>query len=51
METRVVRERETLGGELVEISDNYLAICNRDNSVIYFGEDVDRYENGVVVSH
>ena len=51
VETRVVRERETEDGELVEISRNYFAICNRDNSVLYFGEDVDIYEDGVVVSH
>ena len=51
IETRVVEERETLDGELVEVSKNYFAICNRDNSVFYFGEDVDIYENGEIVSH
>jgi hypothetical protein len=51
VETRVVEEMETLDGELVEISRNYFAICNRTNSVFYFGEDVDIYENGKVVSH
>ena len=49
--TRVVEERELEDGELVEISRNFFAICNRDNSVFYFGEDVDFYENGVIVSH
>jgi hypothetical protein len=51
VKTRVVRERETADGELVEVSKNYFAICNRDNSVVYFGEDVNIYESGVVVSH
>jgi len=51
IETRVVEERETQDGELVEVSRNYFAICNRTNSVFYFGEDVDIYENGVIVSH
>jgi hypothetical protein len=51
IETRVVKERETHNGELAEISRNYFAICNRNNSVFYFGEDVDIYENGVIVSH
>ena len=49
--TRVVEERETHDGEVVEVSKNYFAICNRNNSVVYFGEDVDIYENGVIVSH
>ena len=51
IKTRVVEERETHDGELVEVSRNYFAICNRDNSVVYFGEDVDFYENGVIVGH
>jgi hypothetical protein len=51
IETRVVRERETANGELVEISKNYFAICKRTNSVFYFGEDVNIYEDGEIVSH
>jgi len=51
IKTRVVEERETHDGELVEVSRNYFAICNRDNSVVYFGEDVDFYEDGVIVGH
>ncbi|MCF6155271.1 MAG: hypothetical protein E3K36_08455 [Candidatus Brocadia sp.] len=51
IETRVMEERETLDGELVEVSKNYVAICNRNNSVFYFGEDVNIYENGEIVSH
>jgi hypothetical protein len=42
VETRVVEERayELDDGEevLVEISENYFAICNRTNDVYYFGE-------------
>jgi len=49
--TRVVEERETKGGVLVEVSRNYFAICKEHNGVFYFGEDVDIYENGQVVSH
>ena len=49
--TRVVEERESEDGELVEISRNYFAICEETNSVFYFGEDVDFYENGKVVNH
>lgn len=49
--TRIVEERETINGELYEVSRNFFAICNRDNSVFYFGEDVDFYENGVIVGH
>ena len=51
IETRVVVETETLNGELLEISRNFFAICNETKSVFYFGEEVDIYENGVVVGH
>lgn len=50
-ETRVVEERETFGGELAEISRNFFAICEETNSVFYFGEEVDDYENGILVAH
>lgn len=46
--TRVVRETETIDGELYEISWNYFAQAI-DGTVCYFGEDVLFYENGVVV--
>jgi hypothetical protein len=51
VETRIVEERETDGGEPVEVSRNYFAISRRTNSVFYFGEDVDVYKNGAVVNH
>jgi hypothetical protein len=51
VETRVVEERETEGGNLVEVSRNYFAMCNPTNNAIYFGEDVDMYEDGNIVSH
>lgn len=51
VETRVVEERETVNGELVEISRNFFALSTRTNAVFYFGEDVDMYKNGKVVSH
>jgi hypothetical protein len=50
-ETRVVEERESVDGELVEISRNFFTICEETNSVFYFGEEVDDYEDGEVVSH
>jgi hypothetical protein len=49
--TRVVEERESEDGELVEISRNFFAICEETNSVFYFGEEVDDYEDGQVVGH
>ena len=49
--TRVVEERELRDGVLVEVSQNYFAICNKTNTVFYFGEAVDIYENGVVVAN
>lgn len=51
VETRVVEERETKAGQLVEVSRNYLAISRRTNAVFYFGEDVDIYRGGKVVNH
>lgn len=51
IETRVVEERETKQGQLVEISRNFFAISRRTSSVFYFGEDVDMYKGGKVVSH
>jgi len=49
--TRVVEEREFADGDLAEVSRNFFAICEQTNDVFYFGEDVDIYENGQVVSH
>jgi hypothetical protein len=51
VETRVVEERETRGGALVEVSRNFYAISRRTNAVFYFGEEVDLYRNGAVVGH
>ena len=49
--TRVIEEHETEEGELTEISRNYFAACWPSMDVYYFGEDVDIYEDGEVVSH
>lgn len=51
VETRVVEERETEDGELIEISKNYFAICEPADDIFYFGEDVDFYEDGAVTGH
>jgi hypothetical protein len=48
---RVVEERETEDGELKEISRNYFAVCAPARDVYYFGEHVDIYEDGEIVSH
>jgi hypothetical protein len=47
----VVREMEWADGDLVEISWNYFAISRKHSSIFYFGEKVDIYEDGEVVSH
>jgi hypothetical protein len=49
--TRVVEERETKDGELVEVSRNFFAMSTRTNAVFYFGEDVDVYKNGKIANH
>ena len=51
VETRVVEERESKGGELVEVSRNYFAMHPRTGDIYYFGEDVDMYKKGKVVGH
>jgi hypothetical protein len=51
VETRVVEEYETVDGELAEISRNFFVVCAPDNDIFYFGEDVDIYEDGEIVSH
>ncbi len=50
VETLVMIETEYEDGELVEISWNFIAQAE-DGTVCYFGEDVDDYEEGAVVSH
>lgn len=49
--TRVIEERESEDGELVEVSRNYVADCWPSHDVYYFGEQVDIYEDGAVVDH
>jgi len=51
VETRLVEERETNKGQLVEVSRNYFAINKRTSDVYYFGEDVDMYKNGKITDH
>jgi hypothetical protein len=48
--TRVVEEREFENGELIESSRNFFA-ATEEGTVCYFGEDVDMYEDGEIVSH
>src|SRR3989440_11798554 len=51
VETRVVEERETKGGQLIEVARNYFAISKRTGDVFYFGEDVDMYKDGKIANH
>ena len=51
VQMRVVEERETKDGKLVEVSRNFFAISKRTNSVYYFGEEVDIYKDDKVVGH
>ena len=51
VETRVVEERESKGGKLLEVSRNYFAFNTADRGVYYFGEAVDIYKDGKIVGH
>jgi hypothetical protein len=48
--TRVIEEREWEDGELIEVSRNFFAQA-ADSTVCYFGEAVDIFEDGEIVSH
>jgi len=47
--TRVVEELDYVDGQLIETTEDYLAISTRTNSVYYFGEAATQYQNGQVV--
>jgi hypothetical protein len=49
--TRVVEERETADGELIEVSRNFFAICGGRNDVVYFGEDVEIHNPDGSITH
>ena len=51
VESRVLEDRETSKGQLVELTLDYYAIDSITNDVYYMGEDVDVYKNGKVVGH
>jgi hypothetical protein len=51
VKTRIVEERETKNGEVIEVSRNYFAIDPGTGDAYYFGEDVDIYRNGKIASH
>ena len=42
---------ETKDGKLVEVSRNYFATDRNTGDVYYFGEDVDNYKDGKIISH
>ncbi|HEX5758102.1 MAG TPA: hypothetical protein VF121_02810 [Thermoanaerobaculia bacterium] len=48
---RVMEEREFEDGEIVEVSRNWVARCVETSNIFYFGEEVDDYEDGVLVGH
>jgi hypothetical protein len=48
--THVVEERELHDGELAEVSRNFFVEAS-NGAVCYFGEAVDIYEGGAIVSH
>ena len=49
--TRVVEEREWINGDLYEVSLNFYALCQTTGDVYYFGEEVDIYEDSVIINH
>lgn len=51
VETRIVEERESKDGRLVEVSRNFFAFNTADRGIYYFGEDVDIYRDGRIAGH
>jgi hypothetical protein len=51
IEARVVEERESENGALVEVSRNFMAIHRTTRDIYYLGEEVDIYKNGKIVDH
>ena len=51
VETRVVEEKETANGKVVEISRNYFAISKPTGDAYYFGEDSVTYKDGKEINH
>jgi hypothetical protein len=51
VQARVLEEREFEDGEIVEVSRNWVARCVETGNIFYFGEEVDNYEDGVLVNH
>ena len=51
VETRIIEEKEMVNGKPVEISRNFFAFCKETSTVYYFGEEVDMYKNGRIISH
>jgi len=49
--TRVVEERESKDGELVEVSRNWFAVDPATQDLYYFGEEVDMYHAGRISGH
>jgi hypothetical protein len=49
--TGILEERETKNGTLAEISRNFFATDRKNGDVYYFGEDVDNYKDGKIISH
>lgn len=50
VETRIMEDRETKNGQLAELTRDYFAVDSATNDVYYFGEDVEVYKDGKVVS-
>ena len=51
VECRVVEDREVKNGKPVEVTRDFFAIDRASGDVYYFGEDVDIYKGGKIVSH
>lgn len=51
VECRVVEDREEKNGKPLEVTRDYFAADRSTGDVYYFGEDVDIYRNGRIVSH
>ncbi|MFZ2641484.1 MAG: hypothetical protein WA117_10835 [Verrucomicrobiia bacterium] len=51
VKTRVIEDRRTKDGKLIEVSRSYVTISRTTGDVYCFGKDVDVYKNGKLIGH
>lgn len=51
VETRIVEDKVSENGQLIEVARDFFAFSTKTSNVYYFGEEVDNYKNGAIEDH